>query len=486
MPPVHALPGLLGLAVLPGLLLGARSVPGAYGRAFAFLYAYFLVGLYWVGIAFYADAERFGALAVPGVLALCAILAALQGLPLAVLRARAWSSPAAAALAFAVLWLLGEGLRGFLTQFPWNPLSLTWSAFDALMQPIAWFGGKGLGLVTALALAWLGLFWAVLERRRTAALGTALLLLMPAGLGALRLALVEPSPPTETRLRVVQANVAQAERMDPANRRGLLERHMRLTAADLPDQSYTAAIWSESAIQYRLDPDPEGRRYIAQSLPEGAVLLAGSDYYNRADNPPILRNSVYALTRSGAIAGRYDKVNLVPFGEFLPFRDIFGAIGLEALAVGSIDFSPGPGRRTLDVGGLPPFSPLVCYEAAFEGAATDGTGRAEWLLNVTNDAWFGNSSGPYQHLAMARLRAVETGLPLVRAANTGVSVVTDALGRVQARLGLFETGVIDAALPAPLPPPLIARLPVLPWLLALVMAITALVLERRGRSRVFG
>jgi apolipoprotein N-acyltransferase len=182
------------------------------------------------------------------------------------------------------------------------------------------------------------------------------------------------------------------------------------------------------------------------------------------------------------LLGRYDKVNLVPFGEFMPFRPVFRRIGLRKLTAGTIDFQPGPGRRTIDLPGLPPFSAMICFEAAFAGRATGDGERPMWLVNITNDAWFGTSSGPYQHLAMARMRAVEEGLPLVRAANTGISVITDPYGRILARLGLNQAGTLDHALPAPLPAPSFARTagPGLLAGLVFVLALAAALIERLG------
>ena len=147
----------------------------------------------------------------------------------------------------------------------------------------------------------------------------------------------------------------------------------------------------------------------------------------------------------------YDKHHLVPFGEYIPLRWILVPLGLEKLTYGAIDFSRGPGAQTLSVDGLPPFSPLICYEVIFPGAVVGKGLRPAWLLNVTNDAWFGTSTGPYQHFASARFRSVEEGLPLVRAANTGISAVIDPYGRIIAELGLGREGVIDSTLPKPLP-----------------------------------
>ena len=145
--------------------------------------------------------------------------------------------------------------------------------------------------------------------------------------------------------------------------------------------------------------------------------------------------------------GTYDKFHLVPFGEYVPLRRV---LTFAKLTYGIVDFSAGPGPRTLRLPGLPPVGPLICYEAIFPGAVLDRSDRPAWLLNITNDAWFGTSAGPYQHLAIARTRAVEEGMALVRAANTGISAVIDPYGRVMARLGIGERGVIDSALPAPI------------------------------------
>jgi apolipoprotein N-acyltransferase len=217
-------------------------------------------------------------------------------------------------------------------------------------------------------------------------------------------------------------------------------------------------------------------------VPPGGALLVGGDRYDLDKRPPTASNSLFVLDDHGDVTARYDKVDLVPFGEFLPLRPVLRRVGLKKLTSGTLDFVPGPGRVTLPILDLPPASPLICYEAAFPGRATASGERPAWLANITNDGWFGTSSGPFQHLAMARMRAVEEGLPLVRAANTGISVVTDAYGRILARLGLNESGVIDVALPAALPEPSPARRAgalLFPALLLIVAALS-FVVDRRG------
>jgi apolipoprotein N-acyltransferase len=222
-------------------------------------------------------------------------------------------------------------------------------------------------------------------------------------------------------------------------------------------------------VPYSLEAEPEVRDVIGRVVGPGGHVILGSDFYDPSVEPPLLHNSVYTVAADGAILARYDKVELVPFGEFLPFRTLFGRLGLEALAVGSLDFMAGEDRTTIAVDGLAPFSPLVCYEAAFPARATDGTGQARWIVNVTNDAWFGISSGPHQHAGMARMRAVESGLPLVRAANTGISLVTDAKGRILEQLPLGAMGTIDTPLPPALATPPLAS--GVPWSVAVLIAL---------------
>ena len=280
---------------------------------------------------------------------------------------------------------------------------------------------------------------------------------------------------------MVQPDIEQHHKWDREKRFLWLQRHLELTALphDPPPQ---VVIWPESAVPYDIDGQPEVRDYLAPAVPADGYLLAGGDRYLLDQKPEIAHNTLFALGPGAAVLARYDKVNLVPFGEFLPFRNVLRHLGLRKLTQGSIDFVPGPGRVTLHLAGLPPASPLICYEAAFPAHATDPSDRPAWLVNITNDAWFGRSSGPYQHLAMARMRAVEDGLPLVRAANTGISAVTDAYGRIRASLALDTGGVIDTVLPAPLPKaPLAARhTPWIPVILLLALFALSLLVEYRA------
>lgn len=484
--------GLLPAALAPAWLFAALYRGSGLGRsllaAWLFLFGFHLAGHYWVGIAFFAEAERFGMLAVPGVLGLAATLALLGALPLALLGLRRWRSPLAASLAFAALWILGELVRGrWGVQFPWNPLSLALSATDTTLQLVALAGTTGASFLLAWAAALAALALGAPARHKAASMLVLALIAGTAGYGQWRLATLGPMAatpdPAAPMVRIVQGNIAQHHKWDPELRQRWFERHLELSRRPA-SQPLDVVVWPESAVPYPIEAMAEVRRLIAGVVePDGDVVL-GANFYDPTVTPPVLHNSVYAIAGDGEVRARYDKVDLVPFGEFLPFRPLLSSLGLEALAVGSIDFIAGAGRTTIDLEGLPAFSPLVCFEAAFPGRATDGSGRARWLVNVTNDAWFGVSSGPYQHAAMARMRSVETGLPLIRAANTGISLVTDALGRVRASLPLGELGTLDARLPPALaePPPAM-RVPWAPALAGLALLLLGISSEFRA-SRV--
>jgi apolipoprotein N-acyltransferase len=361
-------------------------------------------------------------------------------------------------LVFAIAWSAAEWLRGFvLTGFPWNPIGSVWAFSHLTMQPAAAIGVYGLGFVTLTAAAmpalmgWTGAPSKAQARRRwrpVAASFAVLAAFMIAGL--VRLLDAAPGTVDDVRLRIVQANIAQTHKWRGALRQAHLERHLRLTRAP-GFEKITHVIWPETAAPYFLSIDAGARAAIAAVAPKGGLVVTGA-VRRTARRPIKFWNSLQAIDSAGRIVGNYDKHHLVPFGEYIPLRRY---LPIKKIAGGDAEFSRGPGPVTLSLPGLPPVSPLICYEAIFPAAVvattgTNGARRPDWLLNVTNDAWFGASAGPYQHLAAARFRAVEEGLPLVRAANTGISAVFDAHGREIARLGLGQTGVLDAPLPRPL------------------------------------
>lgn len=450
LPPVHVVPVLW--LVVPGLLALVGAQPGRWGAfrvGFWFGFGHHLLGLYWITEAILVEAARYWWLVPLAVPALAAVMALFIAFACAAARwfpagwPRVWGLVAA--------WGLAEVARQFVaTGFPWNPWGSVWAipgvAGDVMLQPAAWIGVHGLTLAT-LALA------ATPALGRRAVAGGVVVLVAWIGLGTWRLGGVAGPAPGLT-VVLVQGNVEQGQKWDRGLMAAIFERYLTLTQAAVANtQGAAVVVWPETASPYLLDRDAAARAMIAQAVrrADGAVVpaLIGAVRLD-ADRWPY--NSLMALDGAGPPAAIYDKWHLVPFGEYqprwLPLPVEFGPGG----------FAGGPGPRTLHVPGLPPVGPLICYEVIFTGVVVDRADRPAWLVTVTNDAWFGNSTGPRQHLAAARLRAVEEGLPILRAANTGISAGYDAFGRELGRIGMGVTGTLALALPGPLPPTVFARL----------------------------
>lgn len=484
LPPVHALPLLL--IAFPGLLVllgGTRSAWSGFWVGWWFGCGYFIAGLYWLAWPFTLDMERFGWMIPFAVFGLSALQAIFIGVAAALARATRFRG-AAGVIMFATCWAALEFVRGqvgnVFAGFPWNLIAISWTAVDAMIQPAAYVGAYGLGFFTVVIAAMPAVLAAPSTGRaaRFAWLGGALALLAALWLGgALRLAGADAGAVEGVRLRLVQGNIEQSLKWQPGRREQTFALYLRLSAAPGFDR-ITHVVWPETAIDYRFDTEiPPARiegerlRQIDAVIPKNGALLLGAI----RDHARRYYNSFHVVAPGGAVVATYDKHELVPFGEFVPMRPLLRRIGVEKLAHGAGDYTPGPGPATLRVPGAPGVSPLICYEAIFPGR-TDRVRRPGWLVNVTNDAWFGLTSGPYQHFASARLRTVEEGLPLARAANTGITAVVDAYGRVQARLPIMTAGVLDAALPrATAYPTFYARLGdrafLVLFLLALLLAV---------------
>ena len=480
LPPVHALPLLLvSFTGLVWLIHASRSPWRAAIAGWWFGFAHFICGIYWIGAALLTDPSRFGWLVVPAVVGLSAGFALFPAL--AAFAARLPTLPLAGrVLALAVAWTAAEWLRGtILGGFPMNLMGTVWAPSLGMIQAAALTGVYGLSFVTVLAA---GAPAALASpgaderpgRRRWLLPAAAIGLLAAVWIGGeARLALAPDRAPTDINLRLVQANVEQTLKWKEGEREAALAFHVRLSHRPGFDKA-DLVVWPEAAATFYLDESALLRAFVSRAAPPGGYLLTGAPRRTRSAGRTIaFWNSLHALPPEGAIAASYDKHHLVPFGEYLPLRAV---LPLPVLTYGAHDHSAGPGPRTLRLPGVPPFSPLICYEAIFPGDVVAGDtppeDRPEWLLNITNDAWFGHTAGPYQHFQAARLRAVEEGLPLVRAANTGISAVVDAYGRVVARLGLGEAGVLDA----PLPPALSARTPMARlggWTLAILLLLAA-------------
>jgi len=468
------------------LVYGAARPRGAFAAAWWFGLGHFSVGLYWIANALLVDAARYGWLVPFATLGLSAGLAIFPGLAaLAARRVSGGSGGVGRVLVFAAFWVLLEWLRGWVfTGFPWNLMGSVWAISDDMMQAAAVAGIYGLSLLAVVVAAmpatlaandgWGG-------GARPTVLAAALLVVVWGG-GAARLygaaGLGENTVP-DIRLRLVQPNIAQKNKWKADLRIPNLKEQIRMSVAPAAGPPPTHVIWSETAATYVLSNDLAVRKAIAEATPKGGATLTGALRTTGAGARPFrVWNSLFALNDNGDILGTYDKHHLVPFGEYMPFR---GIIGLGKLTAGTTDFTPGPGPRTLHIAGLPPVSPLICYEVIFPGDVVDAADRPQWMLSVTNDAWYGTSTGPYQHFDAARFRAVEEGLPLVRVANTGISGVIDGYGRVVKRLGLGEKGTLDSALPKALPATFFSRYGnAVALLLALVVGVAGL---RIGRSQ---
>jgi apolipoprotein N-acyltransferase len=449
LPPVYVLPVLY--VVFPSILWtleGTRSKRRSFLIGWWFGFGYFAASLYWIGNALLVFAAKHGWMLPFAVIGIPALLALFTGL--AFLIASAGRTALARAMGLVVAWSALEWVRGHaLTGFPWNLIGQAWTGNDALAQSAALVGVYGLSFFVLLSACVLALAARQPRRVRWAAAAIAVALPMAAwGFGAARFVNTGGTPASDlgVGLRIVQANIPQREKWDPQFRNRNLRRHLDLSIANRPDW-VAHVIWPEMAATFYVE-DVDTRQLLARAAPPGGLLITGAPRRDGNRRSGKLHNTALAIDGAGEIVGVYDKFHLVPFGEYVPLREF---LPIQKITHGSGGYSPGPGPRTLTLPGLPPVSPLICYEVIFPGAVTDHQNTAEWLLNLTNDAWYGATAGPHQHLAISRLRAIEEGVPMVRAAYTGISAVIDPFGKITHQIGLNESGVIDARLPAPLP-----------------------------------
>lgn len=472
-------PAFIGLM---WLIDGAEGRRAAFASGWWFGVGFFALGLHWIAYAFLVDAERFAWLIPIALFALSAGLALFTGIVGLVAWMAGRPGPARA-LALAGAWAGAEMARGYvLTGFPWNLIAYVWTPLPAMMQPAALIGAYGLGAVTVFLCALPGTSGFGRHAWRPAAVAAGLLAVVWAG-GAARLMAAGPVEAIPTvpgvLLRLVQANIPQTLKWKPELREAHLRRYIAMSLEPGRD-AVTHVIWPETASAYSLDWDGGARALVAAAAPPDGAVLTGAPRTTPPTNPEFrVWNSLFAIGADGTAAAIYDKAHLVPFGEYVPLRTF---LPVEKITPGATDFDAGPGPQTLSVPGLPPFAPLICYEVIFSGRVTEPGRRPGWLLNITNDAWFGDSAGPYQHFASARWRAVEEGLPLVRVAVTGISAVVDPYGRTVSILGIGKVGVLDARLPDALAePPLFSVVGNAASLLIVGMALGfAIVLQRRG------
>ncbi|MDE2227528.1 MAG: apolipoprotein N-acyltransferase [Alphaproteobacteria bacterium] len=493
LPPVDLTPVLLvSFGGLVWLADGNRDGRQAFALGWSFGFGFFAAGLYWIGVALTVDWAQFWWLFPIAELAIPAGLAVFTGLALFFSDATSRVfrlSGSGRVCALAVSWAVFEYLRGHvLTGFPWNLVGYAWSGgfpgSIAMLQIASITGIYGLSFITVLAAALPARLAAPAGARVAAVAVAAALIAGMAAFGAGRLAANPRDDLPGVTLRLVQPSIPQTLFNDPNTLVADFHRLLGLTLAPGFDK-VSAVIWAESMGPPFLHRDAGARAALAQAAPPGGIVISGT---LRSDPPPAriehYWNSLAVVDHAAQIVATYDKHHLVPFGEYVPFR---GILPMNKITPGTVDFSAGPGPRTIDLPRLPPVSPLICYEAIFPEEVVEPGTRPQWLLNITNDAWYGFTSGPFQHFAIARVRTVEQGLPLVRDGNNGISAVIDPLGRIVARLGLDDVGVLDAPLPRALTPTLYARFGDAGFFLLLLIGVAAAAgatgLERRRPPR---
>ena len=476
-PPVGWWPALfVALPALVWQIDGAGTRRAAFAVGWWFGLGHFMAGTYWISNSLLVEADRFAWLIPPTLVGVSAYLAVYPALAcvFALWMRPGW--PRIAALATA--WTGMEMLRGVaFTGFPWNPVGSIWSEIPAMIQPAAAVGVYGLGLMTVALAAAPALLASGRRDAVAVALGVPLVLAAVWGAGSMRLERAETEFHPGVEIGIVQPNLPQHEKVRAAFRRRHFAEHLAMTRAEAI-RGTTHFVWPETAIGFALSRVPGAAEAVARALPRDGLVISGALRAGpRGERPVRIWNSLVAIDGTARRVAVYDKARLVPFGEYVPLRSV---LAFTQVTGGRIDFSRGPGRRTLAVPGLPTFSPLICYEMIFSGRVVDPDKRPEWLLNVTNDGWFGDSAGPYQHFAAARMRAVEEGLPVVRAANSGISAAIDPYGRVVQRLGLGKRAVLRVALPAALSEPTpFARFGHAPLLAVLTLAAAGLAMHRR-------
>ncbi len=477
-PPIYLIFALFfSLPVLVWILDGVNAqsssmwnrAPAAFMTGWAFGFGYFAPNLYWVAEAFLVDADVFSWM-IPFVVILFPLgLGIFHGF--AVLFASLfWTSGLARVALLASGFTALEWVRGHIfTGFPWATVGYSAGAFEGLEQLAAYGGVYGLTFLVVFA----GACPAVLagdddeaERGVSGRVFGMMAIVLATAVawiaGSARLSGSQPAFVEDVKVRVIQPNIAQNRKWDPKYRTEIFDSLLELSdMATTPEvtgvKDVTHVVWPESALPFLLEANPRAREQIAELLPENVTLITGAlrrAPVGRPGEPDDnrARNSVLVINHEGKTVASYDKAHLVPFGEYLPFASWLEPLGLRQMVTLPGSFVPGFGPRTISLQNAPPVSLLVCYEIIFPRAVIDRDKRPGWILNVTNDAWFGESIGPRQHFAQSRMRAIEEGLPVVRVANTGISAVIDPYGRTLKSLPLGRRGVVDSALPKAIPP----------------------------------
>ena len=482
---------LAALALLIALVARTPRIATAFNFGWLFGLGHFAMSNNWIATAFTYQAAMPAWLGWVAVLLLSLYLALFPALATAMarwlqLRLRAADQAPILPLLLAASWILTEWLRSWLfTGFAWNPLAAIAPFAAAPARLIGTYGQSGLIVLVA------GSLWLLASRQwRAAALSAGLPIAAIMALSITQTAPLANAP--RPAVTIVQPNIEQGDKWDLAQRRSNFAKLARLSPRR--GTRPRLLLWPEAAVpdfledgyplDWYLEPPGDTRRRLGSLLAPGDLLLTGAVKLepNAARNDVLgARNAMFVIDPAGRLGARYDKAHLVPFGEYLPLRPLLSRLGLSRLAPGSVDFWPGPGARTVDLGRFGRAGIQICYEIIFSGQVVDRAHRPDFLFNPSNDAWFG-AWGPPQHLAQARLRAIEEGLPVVRATPTGISAIIAADGRVLHAIPLRQAGRIDADLPAATAPTPFARFGNLaPLALAALFMLVAVAMPRLRR-----
>lgn len=456
--PTNFFPALfIALPFFVLLIVHAKTGRDAFRRGWWAGFGFFSLGLYWMGHSFTQQDHVPAILGPFATFALSAILSVYVAITFWVTW-RLRVTGAARVVVFAASWTLMEVARGtWFTGFPWHLVGSAWANWNYMAQGAYWFSVYGLTFITVLACGFFAVFLGSASKVKAgaSAVGGLAILLALFGAGYQRVSGEITEFHLSTSLKLVQANVKQREKWLSHLVDDHFDNHMRLSRGEAGKAEGTKLlIWPETAVQRQnFDRKDSLLRWrMSRLLEYNSYAITGAPRYAVKGEKVKYYNSIFVVNSKGDLFSRYDKKHLVPFGEYLPFGRLLEAIGLTQLT-GGVSFTPGSERKIIRLPGVPGFVPLVCYESIFPGEMV-GTGqRPEWLLNLSNDAWFGMTDGPHQHLALTRLRAIEEALPLVRSTSTGISTVMDGYGRTIVALGLNKQGVLESPLPKALPAP---------------------------------
>lgn len=467
---------------------GLRRLAPAFGIGWLFGFGYFLTGLWWTGNALLVEADLFAwalPLAIVGLPALLALFYAFA----ASLAKMAWSDDIGRIAALGAAFAVAEWLRATLfSGFPWNSVGYAAMPVPLAMQSVAVVGVVGMNALAVFVFSLPALLAGRDHLKLGAILGVALIA-THLGYGLLRLSQAEgPADAEIAAIRVIQPSILQSQKWDVEERDRIFQAHLDLTARPLGEgvAPRQILIWPETSVPYLFSDRPDALVALGRVVGEEQRLLAGVVRpVTGGTGAQSYHNSIVVIDGSGEIVDAFDKIRLVPFGEYLPFADVLGRFGFRQLAQSIGGFTAGSQRRPLDIGNGITGLPFICYEVIFPEIALREGADASLLINITNDAWFGDTPGPYQHFRQAQYRAVESGLPLIRAANNGISAAVDGYGRVIDGLELDAVGVLDVDVPlvradAFIPP---VRASHLGWTLVICMAITAGLSGHRSSRR---